>query len=90
MNKLLLACALALLIAGCMGGSERDLYRKVQVSCEIVIVNPTEYRWDIITIEYPNGHRRHLRMPRGLYQPGDVYHVQMRKWQKLERAVIGD
>jgi hypothetical protein len=87
-QRLLLAMILMLSVSGCMDDAERDLYRKVTVSCEIVSVNPTEYRWDSIVVEFPNGQRCRVRVSRNMYQPGDVYHKQMWKWQAIERGVI--
>lgn len=43
-----------IVITGCMTNDERDLYRKVSVSCKIIAVNSTEYRWDNIVVEFPD------------------------------------
>ncbi len=87
-QRLLLVMILMLIVSGCMSDAERDLYQKITVRLEIVAVNPTEYRWDNIVVEFPSGERCHVRVSRGMYQLGDAYHTQMWKWQAIERGVI--
>ncbi len=87
-QELLLAVILMLSVSGCMTDAERDLYQKISVRCEIVVINPTEYQWDNIIVEFPNGERCRVRVPRNTYQLGDVYRKQMWKWQAIERGVI--
>ena len=87
-KRLLFAVILMLGVSGCMSDAERDLYQTITVSCKIIAVNPTEYRWDNIVVEFSNGQRCRVQVSRNMYQPGDVYHTQMWKWQAIERGVI--
>ena len=75
-------------VSGCMTADERDLYQKISVVGEVITVTPTQYRWDLLLIEFPNGYRTKIRMPRDMYHPGDAYHKQMWKWQAIERNIL--
>lgn len=87
MNRVVVV--LFLVTAGCMSDNDRDLHRMVQIPCSVTEVNSTEYRFDNIIVEYPNGNRRRIRSPRGLYRPGDTYHVEMRRWRAIELYEFG-
>lgn len=79
---------LLMLTTGCMTDADRDLYQKITVSCKIVTVNPTEYRWDNIVVEFPSGARCRVQVPRGMYQSGEVFRSRMWKWQAIERGIL--
>ena len=90
MNSIQLLVAILMLTPGCMTDADRDLYQKITVPCKIVAINPTEYRWDNITVEFPTGQRFRVQVPRGMYQTGEVFSKQIWKWRAIELGIKGD
>lgn len=79
-------------VVGCMSDADRHLYDKVSVVAKIIRVEKTQWHFDNLVLEYPNGCRVRRNCSRGLYDVGDTYYVEMRRWQATkmnQRAQVG-